>query len=274
MLSSPELADITERFRQWLAETNEELDRPDLASVRELFEAREWEAPGNAALLEIVEAFTAVRHEIKLLTKGSRGMQEEMAQAMTGLARSIDRVEQSKVDARIAADEAARLAARPLLDRLMDLDESIRQAITGLESPVEPQSSSSTALYCRDMLTRLETDFQRLSKWRRVLLGPWHNHVMSLLQPPGDSPAATKILHPIRDGLQLLQRQLARTLAESNVEPIHCVGRLVDPHTMRVVEVVESAEVPAETVLAELRRGYTWRDELIRAAEVRASRAS
>jgi molecular chaperone GrpE (heat shock protein) len=43
---------------------------------------------------------------------------------------------------------------------------------------------------------------------------------------------------------------------------------------MTVVELVDAPGVPAESVVAELRPGYTWRERVIRFAEVRAARSA
>ena len=60
---------MLDRFRQWLEETRREADAlPDEAEASaEQSEAR------PVGLLQLVEEFTALRHEVKLQTKSSRG---------------------------------------------------------------------------------------------------------------------------------------------------------------------------------------------------------
>jgi molecular chaperone GrpE len=54
---------------------------------------------------------------------------------------------------------------------------------------------------------------------------------------------------------------------------IDCAGLPVDPQLMTVVEVVDDPGTLPGHVVEEVRRGYTWRDRLLRYAEVRAARA-
>ena len=61
-------------------------------------------------------------------------------------------------------------------------------------------------------------------------------------------------------------------LKSEAIEPIACLGLLVDPERMIVIETTESTEWPPQTVTDELRRGYTWRGRVLRLAEVRAVR--
>ena len=78
----------------------------------------------------------------------------------------------------------------------------------------------------------------------------------------------------LREGQAMSLRRLERILDEQQVRPLETVGQSVDPHRMRVVEVEQQPDQPTGVVLRELRRGYTWHDELLRAAEVIANRGA
>ncbi len=63
-------------------------------------------------------------------------------------------------------------------------------------------------------------------------------------------------------------------LSEHRIERLTCLGRRVDPARMRVIELVDAPGVAPETVMDELRPGYVWRGQVVRYAEVRATRAA
>ena len=65
---------------------------------------------------------------------------------------------------------------------------------------------------------------------------------------------------------------MRRVLKSEAIEPIDCVGHPVDPERMIVIEITEAADWPPQTVIEELRRGYTWRGRILRLAEVKAVR--
>ncbi len=63
-------------------------------------------------------------------------------------------------------------------------------------------------------------------------------------------------------------------MKSEKIERIACVGNLVDPERMTVLEVLDDQSRPPGTVVKELRRGYTWRGRVIRYAEVQATRTA
>ena len=79
-------------------------------------------------------------------------------------------------------------------------------------------------------------------------------------------------LDSLIEGFDLIQNRLRRVLKSEGIEPIDCVGHPVDPERMIVIEITEAADWPPQTVIEELRRGYTWRGRILRLAEVKAVR--
>jgi len=76
----------------------------------------------------------------------------------------------------------------------------------------------------------------------------------------------------LQEGQAMSLRRLERLLEEQRVRPVEAVGLPVDPHRMKVVDVERQPHQTPGIVLRELRRGYLWHDELLRAAEVVANR--
>lgn len=75
-----------------------------------------------------------------------------------------------------------------------------------------------------------------------------------------------------RNGVELIYKQLADTLARLGARPIPAKGEPFDPKHHEAVEVVESTAVPDHYVLEELQRGYMLKERLLRPAMVRVAK--
>jgi molecular chaperone GrpE len=269
MLSTSELDDIVDRFRQWLYETNEELNAASCSDLQNRLSKGGEEAPGGPGLLEMVEAFTAMRHDAKLLAKGVRVMQDDLREGVATITDGVATLERSKIDAGVAAAEAARLAARPLLELLLDLDDTIAHAIIGLQDVARHSQNENP---WQQLLGQLDSEAARLPAWRSLLVRwgwSWAREQLLRAERTGSAPA---VISSVIEGLTILGTKIGRALADQGVRPLTCLGQRVDPNAVRVVDVVVDARTPPETVVSELRKGYTWNGEIIRVAEVRATR--
>ncbi|MGH9777222.1 MAG: nucleotide exchange factor GrpE, partial [Candidatus Acidiferrales bacterium] len=74
-----------------------------------------------------------------------------------------------------------------------------------------------------------------------------------------------------RTGVELIYKQLADLLARAGLEPVVAAGEPFDPNLHHAVERVETTDYPDHTVLAELQRGYTFKQQLVRPALVRVA---
>jgi len=72
-------------------------------------------------------------------------------------------------------------------------------------------------------------------------------------------------------GLDMVQKQLLDSLAKHGVEPIPAQGHPFDPHLHEAVLQQQSHEHPAGIVVAELSKGYTIRDRVLRPSKVAVS---
>ncbi len=73
-------------------------------------------------------------------------------------------------------------------------------------------------------------------------------------------------------GLKMTLARLDQLLASLKLEPVAAEGQQFDPATMRASEVVFLCNRPAGEVVAVLRRGWRWRGEVLRLAEVRVNK--
>jgi molecular chaperone GrpE len=76
------------------------------------------------------------------------------------------------------------------------------------------------------------------------------------------------------EGLAMSLRRLDETLSRRGVRPLAAVGAPFDPQTMHAAELGQDPAQPEGTVLAELRRGFTQGERLLRPAEVTVNRVA
>jgi len=72
----------------------------------------------------------------------------------------------------------------------------------------------------------------------------------------------------IQTGVAMVYNQLKSTLAEAGLEEIDARGKTFDPNLHEAVSQQESAEVPEGGVLQQIRKGYKFRNRLLRPAGV------
>lgn len=73
------------------------------------------------------------------------------------------------------------------------------------------------------------------------------------------------------DGVGLINHQLSEVLEEMGIQPISAVGKPFNPHFHEAVATVQTNQVPHNTVVAELLRGYKIDDKVIRPSMVKVS---
>lgn len=78
----------------------------------------------------------------------------------------------------------------------------------------------------------------------------------------------------LRSGVELIVKQMEEALKTLNVMPIETVGQEFDPRLHEALGTVETAEVPDQHVVDEIRRGYRIRERLLRPALVRVAHNS
>jgi len=75
----------------------------------------------------------------------------------------------------------------------------------------------------------------------------------------------------ISEGLEMVHKQLLATLAKHGVEPIEALSRPFDPNKHDAVVQQPDDEHPEGTVVAELSKGYTIHDRVLRPSKVAVS---
>lgn len=269
--------DIIRKFRDWLTQTAEEVEALDESGEHAEFSERgdcDELSPREAdardeptadvptvGLLQLVEAFTALRHELKLQTKGTRNLEASVVQSLAGLDAASRVFESIQTDERVAVERAN----LPMIEALIGLDEGLLRA-AGAFQATHLQMTRAAPARLRE---NLDKRFARQSWWRRLMARRWHEEVREATCEALARSIAEEFA-VLMEGFKLIQTRLARTLGEHEVRRLDEKGGLVDPNRMNVVELVANSDAPPETVVEVVRPGYSWGDRVVRFAEVRA----
>jgi molecular chaperone GrpE len=76
------------------------------------------------------------------------------------------------------------------------------------------------------------------------------------------------LVNKYREGVELLYKQLGNTLNRLGVVPLEAKGSKFDPNLHEALTHLETQEFEDNTVIEELRRGYLFKNRLLRPAQV------
>ncbi len=102
------------QFRLWLLEAHAEAETEGGPPYPE-------DEDGEVGFVRLIEEFTALRHELKLQTRSTRGLQDQAEAMLPALQQAIEQFR--AVEPKEA--QAAFAAGRPLAEALADLDEAL-----------------------------------------------------------------------------------------------------------------------------------------------------
>ena len=132
----------------------------------------------------------------------------------------------------------------------------------------------------RERLLREAADFanykKRAARERQEAVTFANEILMQKLMPVLDSfemalaaaAADGATAQSLQSGVLLVYNQLKSALADAGLEEIDARGKVFDPNLHEAVSQQESAEVPEGTVTQQIRKGYKFRNRLVRPAGV------
>ena len=254
----PDNEEVLARFRDWLGRT-----RSECASLEE--HATDEEGPPEAVgLYQLVEQFTALRHDVKLLTKATRGTEERNEATLLSLQAAIEQFRAVETK----EDEAADKAARPLAEALVELDESLLRC-RGVIERARHRVLADVNAELKEVRERLDELFRTQPWWRRLLCRPWHEAARGLYS--GSTLDTYRgIFDSLLEGYGLIENRLHRTMQQQSIVRMQCLGEQADPNRMTVLEVVSDPSRRPGTVIEEVRPGYCRDGRVLRFAEVKA----
>ena len=212
------------------------------------------EPPPEFGLIDVIEAFTAMRHEWRGQTKESRALAESIRDAATNI-QDLETKLLARIEER-TGDEAERL-----VEVVADVDHQLTRALEAAE-----QSDAHRRRRKQAAAREMEEFFAGMSPLARWFARPLYTFVSQ--QIAAEQTAATS---PAVEGLNLVLARLRRTMQELQIERLDAVGRAFDGTTMNAIGAVESHDYPSGHVAEQLSPGYCWRGRVLRFADVRVA---
>lgn len=80
--------------------------------------------------------------------------------------------------------------------------------------------------------------------------------------------AANTSVDSLRSGVQMIAQQLKSAMSDAGLQEIDATGQPFDPNFHEALSQQESADVPEGNVLQQVRKGYRFRERLLRPASV------
>lgn len=234
--------------------------------------------------IDIVEAFTSLRHELKLQVRSGRDLQQALDQRLQQIEQRFD--EQVALISRIesapplpqtlaTADSDHRLLAesRQLAEALAEIEENLQRAVETLAAPLDvPPNPLAELLVQFDRTVAVASWTGKLLA--RPLLARLRGLIESRLRELGsaiDGPARERLEVSGR-GLELLLQRVHRLMEGCKVERQDVRGHAFDAERMRAVDVVSTDSVPSSHVAEQLRPLYLWQGQVLKYANVRLAK--
>jgi molecular chaperone GrpE (heat shock protein) len=209
--------------------------------------------PPQFGLLDVVEAFTAMRHEWRNQSKENR----ELAQSMQASADLLNRID-STLDQKLIAT-TANGGLQKLIGLVIDLDISLTRA-------VDASSNSAKSTRQTGILAAVESSYEQLGFFSRTFSRKFYKSVVNAIQNESVEP------DPTVEGVRLVHSRLRRMIAEQDLARVETVGKTFDGETMKAISTVESDQHSLGIVAHEITPAYYYRGQLVRVAEVRVAK--
>lgn len=213
---------------------------------------------------------------------------------------SADRIAQKQRAAREAKDEGAAPGQPEEIVEEIVIDETASEAAPPAPSAAPPVSPSvlgrrvaeledenaklkSELEEYKDGLRRKQAEFEnfrkRMQRDKEDFQKYAHGDLLKELLPVLDNFERAMMvdsqadMESLRAGIDLIFRQLRDALTRYGLKEVVAIGQEFDPNVHEAVASEPSTELPPNTVISELQKGYQHHDRLLRAACVKVATA-
>mgnify|MGYP001049640970 CR=1 FL=1 len=163
--------------------------------------------------------------------------------------------------------------------------EGLPASETSVETPSVEEQLSKLQAECsalHDQLVRRQADFENYRKRVEREQKEFRQHaeaelilallpVLDAFERALNAPVENPNNEEYRKGVELIYKQLVDTLARRGLKPVKALGEIFDPFLHHALERIESTDYRDQEIIAELQRGYTFKDRLLRPALVRVA---
>lgn len=209
-------------------------------------------------LVDVVEAFTAMRHDWRTNTKETRQLVDLLREATQQVEANA---QQARNSASVEGDDLR--AARNLAIAVCEIDHALERAVAAAYKVGAGDNTSALALR-----SGVESAFREKSWIARWRAKAWHAEVLRIIDEQPLDATVTGIV----GGLELIQSRVRRLMSDCDIERIEVAGAAFDGDCMNAIDSVDDASVPSGHVAEQLKAEYRWRAHQLVYAEVRVAR--
>jgi molecular chaperone GrpE len=208
--------------------------------------------------VDIVEAFTAMRHEWRGQTKETRALAEQIEAAVETL-RSLEASRQVEAAPRRQEESGE---ARRLAQLVCETDHQLARAVAAIAQWEANQAQRAAA--DAKAAERFYQQMGRLARW----------FARPLLDQIAERRAAREQIHehPAVEGLNLVLARLRRAMKELRLERIEVEGLAFDANLMNAIGTVAAADCPSGHVAEQISPCYRWQGQILSFADVRVAK--
>ncbi len=192
--------------------------------------------------------------------------------------------EENKIEAELVEEEQEEIQEPQAADPAEAATETATEAGTEEEEQATVETLSQELAEKRDQMLRIQADAENFKKRMerdkakllkyagenilRELLSTVDNLDRALEQGAveGDDPAQK--LEALLAGVELTKKGLNTVLERFEVTPLDALGKAFNPDEMDALTMEASEEIPANHVVTEFAKGYTFKDRVLRHAQV------
>jgi molecular chaperone GrpE (heat shock protein) len=217
------------------------------------------EAAPQFGLIDVIEAFTALRHEYRSQIKETRALSEQLektANRILGLESELSAAGRSSANGQAEeSGQSERFAAA-----LMELDIQLSRAVDAALVEEEFQQSRRKA-----RSEAFERSINGLSRFARWSARP----IIETIRQQEEIDRETS--STVAQGLAILKAKLQETLQDYDIERIETYGTPFDAELMKSFGVVSDQGLPSGHVFQQLSPAYVRNGKVLRFAEVRVT---
>lgn len=205
--------------------------------------------------VDIVEAFTAMRHEWRGQTKETRALAEQLQEAVA----SIQSLEAQREAAWADKRSPSPPEARQLVSLIVETDHQLSRAVAAIAQWEVNRNLREEAV--QQAIERQIAALSGIARWFSRPLLTLLAGQRSARGPAEEAPAVA--------GLNMVLARLRRLMHEQNIERLDVQGQAFDAETMHAIGTVASTTCPPGYVAEQLSPAYRWQGQLLRFADVR-----
>lgn len=205
--------------------------------------------------VDIVEAFTAMRHEWRGQTKETRALAEKLHEAVANI-QSLEALRAAAL-----ADKRSQNPpeAKTLVLLIVETDHQLSRAVAAIAQWEENRRVVEAA--AQQAVERQIAEMNGMARW-------FCRPLLALLAGQRSARGAAEE-PPAVAGLNMVLARLRRLMHEQGIERLDVQGQPFDADTMHAIGTVASTACPPGCVADQLSPAYRWQGQLLRFADVR-----